>query len=100
MRRATALSVLLTFAAATGASAEAWTPFSGDPAALQWFYDADYSYRDQQSGKVVVMQAVSKPSAKIGPSGPGKPDRPPVHRGRVGAAQPLAHAAAGPHRLC
>jgi hypothetical protein len=74
MRRATALSVLLTFAAATGASAETWTPFSGDPAALQWFYDADYSYRDQQSGKVVVMQAVSKPSAKIGPSGPGKPD--------------------------
>jgi len=74
MRRATALTVLLTLAAAGAAQAETWTAFAGDPAALQWFYDADYSYRDQQSGKVVVMQAVSKPSAKIGPSGPGKPD--------------------------
>jgi hypothetical protein len=26
------------------------------------------------SGRVVVMQAVSKPAAKLGPSGPGKPD--------------------------
>ncbi|MFN3521695.1 MAG: hypothetical protein ACK4YQ_05565 [Phenylobacterium sp.] len=73
MRRALAIAALLTLAAGS-AAAEAWTPFAGDPAALQWFYDADYSYRDQQSGKVVVMQAVSKPSAKIGPSGPGKPD--------------------------
>lgn len=74
MRRAIAAAALMTFAAAGVASAENWTPFAGDPAALQWFYDADYSYKDQASGKVVVMQAVSKPSAKIGPSGPGKPD--------------------------
>lgn len=80
MRRLTALALSLTLAG-TGlgigvgrASAAAWTPISGDPEALQWFYDADYSYRDAQSGKVVVMQAVAKPSARIGPAGPGAAD--------------------------
>lgn len=74
MYRAIAIAALVSASAAGAALAENWTAFAGDPAALQWFYDADYSYRDQQSGKVVVMQAVSKPTAKIGPSGPGKPD--------------------------
>ncbi|WP_374574202.1 hypothetical protein [Phenylobacterium sp.] len=74
MRRAIAIAVFVSLGAAGAASAENWKPFAGDPAALQWFYDADYAYKDQESGKVVVMQAVSKPSAKVGPSGPGKPD--------------------------
>ena len=80
MRRATVLTLAMTLAGAGlgigggVASAASWTPISGDPAALQWFYDADYSYRDAQSGKVVVMQAVAKPSDRIGPAGPGAPD--------------------------
>lgn len=37
-------------------------------------HDGDYSYKDKQSGRLVVMQAISKPEAHLGPSGPGKPD--------------------------
>ncbi len=76
MRRAVAIAALSVMAAASAAQAETWTPYATTSTGLQWSYDADYSYRDQQSGRVVVMQAVGKPGAepRMGPSGPGKPD--------------------------
>lgn len=81
MRRALATAVLpaviATIALPGSALAENWKPFGAvSEKGLQWSYDADYSYRDQQSGKVVVMQAIGKVGAepRLGPSGPGKPD--------------------------
>ncbi|MCR5877867.1 hypothetical protein [Phenylobacterium sp. J367] len=78
MRRVIALAAATAFAAplvlAGAASAETWTKFVDGPNGTQWSYDADYTYKDKASGRVVVMQAVSKPEAKLGPSGPGKPD--------------------------
>lgn len=72
-----ALAIAAALAAAAPAAAETWTAY-GTPSdkGLQWSYDADYSYRDQQTGKVVVMQAIGKVGAepRMGPSGPGKPD--------------------------
>lgn len=75
MRRAIALAALIAFAAQAGAAqAETWSKFIDGPNGTEWSYDADYTYKDKQSGRIVVMQAVSKPAAKIGPSGPGKSD--------------------------
>ncbi|WP_041373674.1 hypothetical protein [Phenylobacterium zucineum] len=74
MRRAVTLAAAFALAAAGGAAAETWTKFADGPNGTEWSYDADYTYKDRQSGRIVVMQAVSKPSANIGPSGPGKPD--------------------------
>ena len=79
MRRVIALTAAAAFAvaatgAATGAAAETWTKFVDGPNGTQWSYDADYTYKDKDSGRVVVMQAVSKPASNLGPSGPGKPD--------------------------
>ena len=73
MRRALALATLLA-AVAGGASAETWTKYVDGANGVQWSYDADYLYKDRQTGRLVVMQAISKPEAKLGPSGPGKPD--------------------------
>lgn len=73
MRRVIALAAA-TALAATAASAETWTKFVDGPNGTQWSYDADYTYKDKASGRLVVMQAVSKPEAKLGPSGPGKAD--------------------------
>ncbi|MDP3854711.1 hypothetical protein [Phenylobacterium sp.] len=77
MRRVIAIAALSVMAAASAAQAETWKPY-GTPngKGLQWAIDTDYSYRDVQSGRVVVMQAISKPGAepRLGPSGPGKPD--------------------------
>jgi hypothetical protein len=74
MRRALALAAALTLAAAGTAAAETWTKFVDAGNGVQWSYDGDYSYKDKASGRLVVMQAISKPEAKLGPSGPGKPD--------------------------
>jgi hypothetical protein len=78
MRRALALAALIAplaaMAAPGSASAEKWTKYVDVTGGTQWSYDADYSYKDKQTGRLVVMQAVSKPSANVGPSGPGKPD--------------------------
>lgn len=70
-----ALAVLAA-ALATGSAAAAadWKPFADGPNGAQWFYDADYSYRDAATGRVVVMQAIGKPSASLGPNGPGAAD--------------------------
>jgi hypothetical protein len=73
MRRALALAALMTLAAGA-ASAETWSKFADGANGIQWSYDSDYTYKDRASGRLVVMQAVSKPEAKLGPSGPGKPD--------------------------
>lgn len=73
MRRAFALAAALSLAA-TAASAETWTKYVDGPNGIQWSYDADYTYKDRETGRLVVMQAISKPEAKLGPSGPGKPD--------------------------
>ena len=78
MRRAIALATALTLIAPAvfggAASAETWTKYVDGPNGVQWSYDGDYTYKDRQTGRLVVMQAISKPEAKLGPSGPGKPD--------------------------
>jgi hypothetical protein len=78
MRRALALAPMaaLSFVAAFAgaASAETWTKYVDSAGGIQWSYDADALYKDKQTGRLVVMQAVSKPEAKLGPSAPGKPD--------------------------
>jgi hypothetical protein len=74
MRRALALAALITVTAAGAASAETWSKFVDAANGTAWSYDGDYSYKDKESGRLVVMQAISKPEAKLGPSAPGKPD--------------------------
>lgn len=73
MRRMIALAALTAFAA-SAAAAETWTKYVDGPNGTTWSYDADYAYKDKQSGHIVVMQAIAKPSANLGPSAPGKPD--------------------------
>jgi hypothetical protein len=77
MRRALALAALIAtsaaaFATASSAFAEHWTKFADGANGIEWSYDADYSYKDKQTGRLVVMQAISKPSAGLMPSGPDK----------------------------
>lgn len=77
MRRALVIAALSTLACASSAAAETWKPYSAvTPKNLQWSYDTDYSYRDQASGRVVVMQAIGKVGAtpRMGPSAPGAAD--------------------------
>jgi hypothetical protein len=73
MRRALAFAALTTAALATAgaAYAEHWTKFANGENGTEWSYDGDYSYKDKQTGRLVVMQAISKPSANIQPGGPG-----------------------------
>ncbi len=76
MRRALALATVTAFAlSAAGAAfaAEGWTKYA-DVAAngASWSYKNDYTYKDRQTGRVVVMQAVSK--GTMGPNGPGAAD--------------------------
>ena len=72
MRRALALAALITVSAAGSAFAEHWTKFADGANGIEWSYDADYSYKDKQTGRLVVMQAISKPSANLMPNGPDK----------------------------
>lgn len=74
MRRALALATLAAVAFGGVASAETWTKYVDSANGITWSYDADYAYKDRATGRIVVMQAISKPAAKLGPSGPGKPD--------------------------
>jgi hypothetical protein len=77
MRRAPAIAALSVLALALPAVAETWTPYT-EPTdkGLQWSFDADYSYRDAFSGRIVVMTAIGKVGAtpRMGPSAPGAPD--------------------------
>jgi hypothetical protein len=75
MRRALAFAALIalsTTALATSGSAYAarWTKFADGGNGIEWSYDADYTYKDRATGRIVVMQAISKPSANLMPSGP------------------------------
>jgi hypothetical protein len=74
MRRALALAALLALSAAGAASAETWKKYTEADNGTAWSIDTDYSYKDRTTGRVVVMQAISKPAANLGPSAPGKPD--------------------------
>jgi hypothetical protein len=56
---------------AGAAYAEHWTKFTNGDNGTEWSYDSDYTYKDRQTGRIVVMQAISKPSANIAPGGPG-----------------------------
>jgi len=78
MRRVIALAALSTLAVAVSAHAETWVGYSVvDPAKnIQWSYDSDYSYKDAQSKRVMVLTAVGKVGAtpRMGPSAPGAAD--------------------------
>lgn len=77
MRRAPAIAALSVLALSLPAVAETWTPYT-EPTdkGLQWSFDADYSYRDAASGRIIVMTAIGKVGAtpRMGPSAPGAPD--------------------------
>ena len=73
MRRAFALAAALSLIAGA-ASAEKWTKYVDGANGTAWSYDGDYTYTDKETGRLVIMQAISKPEAKLGPSAPGKPD--------------------------
>ena len=72
MRRALALAAIVGLTAASAASAETWKKYANGDGGTEWSYDADYAYKDAKTGRVVVMKAISKPSANIAPGGPGK----------------------------
>jgi hypothetical protein len=74
MRRAFALAALIALTTVGAASAETWKKYVDADNGTAWSYDADYAYKDRATGRIVVMQAISKPAANLGPSAPGKPD--------------------------
>ena len=77
MRRVIATALFTTLAAASSVQAETWKGYSAVSAnKLQWSYDADYSYRDAKSQRVVALSAVGKVDAspRMGPSAPGAAD--------------------------
>lgn len=77
MRQVLALALVSSLALAASAAAETWKPYSAEtPNHIQWSYDADYSYRDAASGRIVALQAVGKVGAdpRMGPSAPGAAD--------------------------
>lgn len=77
MRRILATAIIAATTLAGAAQAETWKLYGApNEKGIQWAYDADYAYRDVQSGRVVVMQAISKPGAepRLGPSAPGAKD--------------------------
>ena len=71
MRRALALAATLSLIAGV-ASAETWTKFHTLDNGADVSYDSDYTYKDRATGRIVVMQALSK--GTLGPSAPGKAD--------------------------
>src|SRR5579859_1029750 len=72
MRRALALAALIAASTAGAAYAEHWTKYVDSDNGVAWSYDSDYTYKDKATGRVVIMQAISK--GTLGPSAPGKPD--------------------------
>jgi len=72
MRRALALATALSLAAAGAASAESWTKVFTLDNGADVNVDTDYTYKDRSTGRLIVMQALSK--GEIGPSAPGKAD--------------------------
>jgi len=72
MRRALALALTAAVTVAGAAQAETWVKFATVENGADVSYDKDYVYKDRQSGRFVVMQALSK--GTLGPSAPGKAD--------------------------
>lgn len=72
MRRAVALAALISLVAAGTAAAEHWTKYADGDGGTQWSYDGDYTYKDKDSGRLIAMKAISKPSANFEPGGPDK----------------------------
>ena len=72
MLRALALATLIAVSAAGAASAAHWTKYVDADNGIAWSYDGDYSYKDRATGRLVVIQAISKPAASLGPAGPGE----------------------------
>ena len=52
MRRAFALTVIAALAVSSAASAETWTKYVDGANGTAWSYDADYSYKDRQTGRL------------------------------------------------
>jgi hypothetical protein len=71
MRRALALAAAATLIAGA-AHAETWVKYANGDNGTEWSFDKDYAYKDQATGRLVVMKAISKPSANIAPGGPDK----------------------------
>jgi hypothetical protein len=72
VRNALMLAALIALSTAGSACAEQWVKYFDGEEGFEWSYDRDYSFRDNLTGRVVVMEAISKPSAGIGPGGPGR----------------------------
>jgi bacillopeptidase F (M6 metalloprotease family) len=72
MRRALALATALSLAVAGAASAETWTKVFTLDNGADINIDTDYTYKDRATGRLVIMQALSK--GTTGPSSPGKAD--------------------------
>jgi len=71
MRRALAIAATLALAAGA-AQAETWKQVFTMENGANINVDTDYTYKDKQSGRLVIMQALSK--GTLGPSAPGKAD--------------------------
>ena len=73
MRRALALSVTAALVSAGAAHAETWTKIYTSDNGATAYIDTDYTYKDRETYRLVVMWALS--SATRGPPPPGKADR-------------------------
>ena len=72
IRQSLALAALIAAASYGAAHAEHWVKFADGANGIEWSYDGDYTYKDRETGRIVVMQAISKPSANLMPGGPTK----------------------------
>jgi len=71
MRRAIALAAAVSTLAGS-AAAETWTKFHTMENGADISYDSEYTYKDRQTGRLIIMQALSK--GTLGPASPGKAD--------------------------
>ena len=69
-RQCMALAALIAASSFGAAHAEHWVKFADGANGIEWSYDSDYTYKDRETGRIVAMQAISKPSAKLMPGGP------------------------------
>lgn len=75
MRRALALATLTAIAASAALpaiAAEGWTKYTDGANGLAWSVNDSYTYKDRLTGRLVIMQAVSK--GTMGPNSPGAAD--------------------------
>ena len=72
IRLSLALAALIAASSLGAAHAERWVKFADGANGIEWSYDGDYTYKDRETGRIVAMQAISKPSANLMPGGPTK----------------------------